>query len=205
MTHVRISFKKSEKHKTKHSSGHDDVGGGQQYGEAGDDGEQRVHNQTQPVNHHRGELPVSLHRCGLVLLLHLQRSVIMGANWSHRMVSYFHGKLQGHSKYIQFMFKISSILYFDASKFTSICIDSLSLLSNFSQSQIEFPFTFSVIILISFKIRRSSFWSGPTDFASSKTAGLYGALEKILLNKNQKLFMKPDIIVSIIHLNDIYI
>ena len=164
--------------KTKLSSGHDDMGGGEQHGKAGDDGEQRVHDQTQPVNHHRCELPVSLHRRGLVLLLHLRRSVIMRANWSHLMISYFHGKLQGHSKYIQFMFKISSILYFDASKFTSICIDSLSLLSNFSQSQIEFPFTFSVIILISFKIRRSSFWSGPTDFASSKTAGLYGALEE---------------------------
>ena len=106
--------------KTKHSSGHDDVGGGEQHGEAGDDGEQRVHDQTQPVNHHRSELPVSLHRSGLVFLFHLRRSVIMRANWNHRMVFYFHGKLQGHSKYIQFMFKISSILYFDASKFTSM-------------------------------------------------------------------------------------
>ena len=79
-THVRISFQSQKSIKTKLSSGHDDMGGGEQHGKAGDDGEQGVHNQTQPVNHHRGELPVSLHRCGLVLLLHLQRSVIMGAN-----------------------------------------------------------------------------------------------------------------------------
>ena len=67
---------------------YDDVGRGEQHGEAGDDGEQGVDNQAEAVNHlvllllllyccyyyhhHCSKLPVGLNRRGLVLLLHLR-------------------------------------------------------------------------------------------------------------------------------------
>ena len=116
--------------KTKHSSGHDDVGGGEEHGEAGDDGEQRVHDQTQPVNHHRSELPVSLHRRGLVFLLHLRRSVIIETiGWFSIFMANFKDTQNTsnlcsryHQSYI--LMQVNLLL----------CIDSPSLLSNFLSS-----------------------------------------------------------------------
>ena len=112
------------------------MGRGEQHGEAGDDGEQGVDNQAEAVNHllsllllvvvvvsilnhHRRKLPVSLNRRGLVLLLHLQRSLIKPIkpcddfqfSWQISRTSLTQNTSNLCSR---------SILYFDASKFTSM-------------------------------------------------------------------------------------
>ena len=138
----------------------------------------------------------------------LSVNMIMWVDWNHLYHPIFMANLKDtRNIYVQFMFKIS-ILYFDASKFTSLYWFPFPTPFKLFSITNWISFTFSVIILISFKIKSNSFWSGPTDFASSKTAGLYAALEKNICSIKSLyvfIFMKPDIIEYIILSNDIWI